>query len=321
MAKYYNKEIFIEKAKKVHGNKYNYSKVEYINSKTKVCIICPEHGEFWQEPNKHLYGYGCAKCGYKKLHNLKKKTTEEFIKDAIRKWGTKYDYSKVEYINNCTKVCIICKEHGEFWQTPSNHLSGYNGCKYCNGDLIISTEDFISEASKKHNNFYDYSKSVFKDDTTKITIICPIHGEFKQRAYNHAILGHGCKKCKTISVLEKEVRLVLDKNNLIYEEQKRFDWLGNQSLDFYLPKYNIAIECQGRQHFIDGSFKEPLSVIEERDIKKYNLCVKNNIKIFYIINRKYKYMNNQIYTEDNVFNIKLFDNLLINTVIKKEDEK
>ena len=110
---------FIEKAKAVHGDKYDYSKVEYVKAKEKVCIICQEHGEFWQTPNNHLRGEGCPFC-----YGSKKLTTEEFISKAKQIHGNKYDYSNVNYVNKYTKVCIICPEHGEFWQKPSNHLKG-----------------------------------------------------------------------------------------------------------------------------------------------------------------------------------------------------
>ena len=102
-------EIFIEKAKKVHGDKYDYSKVNYIDSKTKICIICPEHGEFWQTPSSHLRKRGCPFCA-----NNIKYTNEKFIEKASAIHHNRYDYSKTKYVNNKTKVCIICPEHGEF---------------------------------------------------------------------------------------------------------------------------------------------------------------------------------------------------------------
>ena len=83
--------IFIEKAKQIHNDKYDYSKVNYVNSRTKVCIICPEHGEFWQTPHNHLKGYGCTKCGKEKSH-LSKITTEDFIAKSKEIHGNKYDY-------------------------------------------------------------------------------------------------------------------------------------------------------------------------------------------------------------------------------------
>ena len=114
---------FIERAKQTHGNKYDYSKVDYINAQTKVCIICPEHGEFWSKPYNHLNGSKCPLC------NRHKWDTESFIKEAIKVHGDKYDYSKVEYVSTRDKICIICPEHGEFWQYPLLHLEGM-GCRY-----------------------------------------------------------------------------------------------------------------------------------------------------------------------------------------------
>ena len=109
MPKKINKEEFIKKSISIHGNKYDYSKVEYINDKTKVCIICPEHGEFWQEPHSHLKGYGCKKC-----KRGGKYDTKIFINKAKQVHGDKYNYSKSKYIGSLDKICIICPEHGEF---------------------------------------------------------------------------------------------------------------------------------------------------------------------------------------------------------------
>lgn len=119
---------FISNSKSVHGNKYDYSKVKYINAKTKVCIICPTHGEFWQIPSSHLKSNGCPKCTFPNTNM----SSEEFVIKAKQVHGDKYDYSKVKYVNIKTKVCIICPKHGEFWQSPENHLSG-KGCQNCNG--------------------------------------------------------------------------------------------------------------------------------------------------------------------------------------------
>ena len=129
--KYLTTEQFIEKAKQIHGNKYDYSKVEYVNNHTKVCIICPEHGEFWQTPNSHLNGNGCSSC-----KGLKKLTTKEFIERAKQVHGNKYDYSKTIYVNKRTKVCIICPIHGEFYQTPHNHVYQKQGCPECGKNML-----------------------------------------------------------------------------------------------------------------------------------------------------------------------------------------
>ena len=145
--------IFIEKARQIHNDKYDYSKVNYVNSRTKVCIICPTHGEFWQTPHNHLKGYGCAECGKEKSH-LSKITTEDFIVKSKEIHGNKYDYSKACYKTCDTKVCIICPEHGEFWQTLSNHING-SGCPKCANEkrkntLLKDTKLFIDAATLIH---------------------------------------------------------------------------------------------------------------------------------------------------------------------------
>ena len=129
-------EEFIKRAKKIHGDKYDYSKVKYSTNHKKICIICPKHGEFWQQPSDHLNGHGCRKCLLDKLPNIKKLTTEEFIKRAKKIHGDKYDYSKVKYINSKTAVCIICPKHGEFWQIPNYHLSKC-GCQKCAEEELV----------------------------------------------------------------------------------------------------------------------------------------------------------------------------------------
>jgi hypothetical protein len=118
---------FINKAKKIHGDKYDYSKVEYKNVQTKIKIICYNHGEFEQLPSKHLSNHGCVKCS-----GHYKKTSTDFINDAIQIHGDKYDYSKINYNNSQEKIIIICKVHGEFEQRPNNHLNG-QGCAKCAG--------------------------------------------------------------------------------------------------------------------------------------------------------------------------------------------
>lgn len=124
-------EEWIEKAREIHGDKYDYSKTEFTGANKKVCIICPEHGEFWQTAYSHLEGYGCKKCAVSQLADKYRKTKEKFIDDARKIHGDKYDYSKVEYKNANAKVCIICPEHGEFWQSPVGHIDNSQGCPIC----------------------------------------------------------------------------------------------------------------------------------------------------------------------------------------------
>lgn len=123
-------ESFVAEAIKVHGDKYNYGKVKYIDTNVKVIIICPSHGKFLQSPRSHLQGTGCCKCGRQSQKEKRLKTNEEFVKDAKQMHGNKYNYDKVEYLNTHSKVLITCFKHGDFLQDPSSHLSG-TGCPSC----------------------------------------------------------------------------------------------------------------------------------------------------------------------------------------------
>ena len=147
MNKKKSNDEFIREVQLIHHNRYDYSKLEYVNNKTKVCIICPDHGEFWQIPSDHLNGKGCPQCAGNVRYNK-----DTFVDKAKIIHNDRYDYSKVEYVNAHTKVCIICPEHGEFWQTPNNHLNG-NGCPLCKnrkiGNVLRDTvEDFIEKSNE-----------------------------------------------------------------------------------------------------------------------------------------------------------------------------
>ena len=150
MSKRKSNDEFIREAQSIHHNKYDYSKVEYTNNKTKVCIVCPEHGEFSQTPSDHLNGKGCPQCA----GNVRC-DKDTFIEKAKSIHNDRYDYSKVEYVNAHTKVCIICPEHGEFWQIPNNHLNG-NGCPLCkNRKIGDGLRDTVEDFTKKSNEIHD----------------------------------------------------------------------------------------------------------------------------------------------------------------------
>ena len=190
-----NTDEFISKAKKMFGDKYDYSKVNYVNATQKVCIICPEHGEFWISPVGHLKSTcGCPKCSRILAKKKLTGTTEGFIAKAKSIHGDKYDYSKVEYVDSKTDVCIICPEHGEFWQNPQVHLNGH-GCPTCTQpNRNMTTEKFIAKAREVHGDKYDYSKVEYINTKTDVCIICPEHGEFWQSPDAH-LRGAGCAIC------------------------------------------------------------------------------------------------------------------------------
>lgn len=199
-----NKEEFIKKAKEVHGETtYDYTRVVYLNLKTKVEILCHKHGPFLQSPDKHLYRkQGCTKCGIERNIKNRSSTAEKFIEKSKAVHGERYDYSKVNYINNSTKVEIICPIHGSFWQGPTNHFIGKNGCPECANvtiasKLTLNYHQFIEEANKTHGDKYSYEEvtaNTYKSVTDKVKIICPEHGGFWQTPISHKG-GAGCPKC------------------------------------------------------------------------------------------------------------------------------
>jgi hypothetical protein len=296
-------EDFINNAKKVHGNKYNYSLVDYKTNKTKVKIICPIHGEFEQRPQNHLGGEGCKECGYDKvakklsgLDNPNNTLEKDFIKNAKVVHNNKYNYSKVNYTGLKKKVNIICPIHGEFEQTPQNHLSG-DECPKCASitrgkNIGYDTEEFIDRAKKIHGNKYDYSLVDYKDGRTKVIIICPIHGEFLQQPFNH-INGNGCPICQE-SKGEKFVTEILKKYNINHLKQHKFIDCTNKlkggvcrklPFDFYIPTKNVCIEYDGRQHYepiIGLGGEEAFKTQKIRDKIKNQYCKKNGIKLIRI---------------------------------------
>ena len=181
-------QAVIKEFKKVHGDKYDYSKVEYVNAIQKVKILCIKHGIFLQSSNDHKSGKGCPKCSGTYSPN-----TEEIIKEFQVIHRNKYDYSKLVYITNSSKVIIICPHHGEFEQRPSSHRKGA-GCPACGGNKKLITQDVIKEFKKVHGDKYDYSKVEFKNSHAKVRIVCKKHGEFMQVVHSHR-KGAGCPKC------------------------------------------------------------------------------------------------------------------------------
>lgn len=395
-------EEFISEAIEIHGETYNYSNVEYVNQLTEVCIICSEHGEFWQKPKNHLKGYGCPKCGRDKIRKNRKLSTEDFIEKSKKLHGDFYDYTKVKYEDVGTEVCIMCPTHGEFWQKPCHHLAGcgcpkcrrhcekpkeskavYNNitddvtfgkiynqrygknydfskCGYVNmksdvnvvcpkhGNFVLkafylmhdgrycpkcameykknlfssNTNEFIQKSKLIHgNNRYDYTLTDYINNKTKVKIIChekdvngEEHGMFEQTPANH-LKNRGCPKCKEDKlVYENKLYIhlceIFDKNEIIRQYRNK-EILDNLSLDFYIPKYKVAIEHQGSQHFRPLNYfggVEKFHVLCENDRKKEFLCKENGITLIYFTYEKYvvsDYYNGKIYTDIISFKEKL----------------
>jgi len=273
-----NTEEFIKKAKQIHGNKYDYSSVDYIHNNIKVKIICSKHEIFEQAPRMHLSGQNCPKCNII--------TNENFIKNSKEIHGNKYDYSLSKYINNHTKVKIICLKHGIFEQTPANHIKSKQNCPEC-ASLLLNTTEFIIKANVVHENKYDYSLVDYKNYRTTVKIICPKHGEFVQMPNSHLINKSGCPMCNE-SKGEKEIKKYLKDNSIKYKQQKMFEgckYKYSLKFDFYLIDYNICIEYDGKQHFESVEYFGGIDTFNHilmKDEIKNNYCKNNNIKLIRI---------------------------------------
>ena len=277
---------FINKSNRVHGNKYDYSKVEYVNSQTKVCIICPIHGEFWQTPANHVHGHGCPFCSVEKVHLRQKSNSKEFIDKAKKIHGNKYTYSHVNYINNETKVLITCPIHGDFEQTPASHLHN-SGCPKCgrirsNNSIRLTRDEFIEKAKSIHGSYYDYSKVNYVDYDTKVCIICPKHGEFWQTPDSH-LQGRGCRLCnKSVSKKEKELTDIINNEFNLKTVNGDRSIINPYELDIFIPDRKIAIEYNGilwhSEEYGKGKYYH---------VNKLNACKNRGVKLIQIFEDEY----------------------------------
>jgi ssDNA-binding Zn-finger/Zn-ribbon topoisomerase 1 len=249
------KEKFIEEATLVHGDEYDYSLVEYVDTHTNISIICKKdgHGIFNQTPNGHLHGSGCPKCGHIKTTTKLSKSTDDFVKQAKEVHPDKnYGYEKVEYVNAFTKVVIVCPLHGDFSQSPDKHLQG-NGCNDCGRISTIeknrlTIDEFIERSNVLHNNFYDYEKVVYVNNRTDIIIICPKHGDFKQTPNIH-LDGKGCNECGRLRTVEKQRKpqeQFIEEANLVHGGIYKYD-----NVDYKGAFEYVSITCK-----IHGDFRQ-----------------------------------------------------------------
>lgn len=242
----YTTDEYIIKAKKVHGEKYDYSKVNYENAKKSIEIICRLHGPFYQIPSNHLNGAGCPACG-----GSKKRNTSTFIERAKEVFGDRYDYSDSIYINSNTKIKIICKRHDEFYQTPAHHLKGKE-CRKCSYEKrgiksSMTLGQFLLRAKTIHGDKYNYEKKEWKNANTEVIIQCPKHGLFYQLPVVH-LRGAGCPKCGVEYVSQQR-----KKNNEVFTAQARlvhgaiYDY---QKVNYLNARENVIITCKLHGDFL-----------------------------------------------------------------------
>lgn len=238
MPKKLTTEGFIEKARAVHGDKYDYSNVVYVNRSTKVTIICPEHGEFEQKPDNHVNGKsGCHECGESIRRANRSMGLDAFILKAREVHGDTYDYGKVTYVNNHTKVIVTCKKHGDFKLSPQSHLDKKQGCSKCVGRIHYDTKSFIAAAKEIHEDTYDYSEVKYISSGKKIKIKCRIHGAFMQAAGSHLYAGCGCPKCGGREQLSTELYIKKAK-------EKHGDTYNYSKIKYEKAKSKIFVLCK-----------------------------------------------------------------------------
>lgn len=319
MSKKLTKEEIIERGNKIHNSKYDYSEFlknefDYKNCCTKIPIICHEkdangneHGLFWKDVTHHLnHLQGCPKCT-----RYAKVPFEEVLKRAKNVHGDKYDYSLIKSVGNLNeeKVPIICHnhfkngtEHGAFMCTFKNHINHKRGCPKCNGGVSYTLTEFKRRLIEKHKEKITFNENDYVDYNTCIKFNCVKHNNFYAVPKN-VLQGKGCPFCGT-SLLEEEMKYTLDYNNIKYKHNSTFDWLVNEDgnhlrFDFYLPDYNLIIECHGRQHFepvdIFGGI-DSFTKLTKNDEIKYKLAKEHGIEVLYYTETKDVSYHHKLFT-------------------------
>jgi len=229
---------FVLKAQKIHGDRYIYHPDNFETVKGKALIECKIHGPFFQNAWNHLNGKNCPPCSGKKCTNQ-----VSFLERCKEEHGDRYDYSNFIYRGVANKGIIICRSHGEFLQSPGNHLSGKN-CPKCSKVGKINLLEFIDKANIIHHNKYDYSKSIYIKGSAQIEIICPYHGPFWQRASSHINNKHGCQSCgRVTSKLEVE-------------------WLDYVGIPSNSKHRQVPIKIGDKNYRVDGYLPDTKDVFE-----------------------------------------------------------
>ena len=282
-------EKYIEEAKLVHKDRYDYSKVIYKSNHSKITIICKIHGAFEQYAGNHLRGANCYECGLISQAEKRKRTLQEFKDKSNIKHNNIYDYSESIYVNGTTKLKIRCKTHGVFEQTPDSHIIQGSGCLECSrirsaNKRTLNKDDILKKFRIVHGDRYDYSQVVYTYSNIPVNIICKLHGEFMKTPIAHYNSCRGCPKCSNNGYSKPAIL-----------------WL-----DFLSKVYNINIQHAHNdgEYLISGT--------------KYNadgFCKENNT--IYEFHGDYWHGNPKVFNPDNINEItkitykELYDKTLI----------
>ena len=276
---------FIEKAKMIYGDKYDYSKVIYKNREEKVTIICKVHGEFQITPRAFVSGdhgrfHGCPVC--EGLNVPSSYSKEQFIEDMYRIYGKKLKFNFNEYTRKSGTVTAICPKHGEIKHPAAYWLSG-KGCEYCNGKFF--PKDFVKLAKKVHGDRYDYSKTeIPKSTQSKVTIICPEHGEFKQFVWLH-LSGCKCPACAGFpNRLTKEERGELFIQKAKERYGNKFDYSNvnyvnnDTTVEIYCNEHYVSCMTTPDTHIRGGSC--PMCARSEGEALIYGFLSNHSIRFY-----------------------------------------
>lgn len=267
--------MWVKKAKDIHGDVNDYSKTVYVNVKTKVKIRCIAHDcVFTISPQKHLLrAQGCKECGKEKLADTFRKSQEQFIAEAIAIYPyDHYDYSEVVYINSRTKVKVICQKHKPFMVTPNKHIGGKCGCPVCGVEKrtvsqMIGLDKFVIKGTNKYGDGFDYAHSIYAGKDRAITIVCKKHNlEFVTTPHLHLRTAGGCPKCISMAssagvklVIEALERHQIDfkievSAKKLFLSSPLLDTIIRTRFDIVVPFCKLIIEFDGEQHFFPVSF-------------------------------------------------------------------
>lgn len=285
-----NPENTLLKMKEIHNNKYMYPDFHYNGINSKIKILCPTHGVFYQIIHSHLKGCGCQKCGIEKRVSGLRLSLDEFKTRAKLIHGNRYKYISLYQKDGHSWIKAKCPIHGIFYQTANSHISPGYGCAKCGQmETMLTTEEFIEKSKKKFGNEFDYSKTVYDGSKNKVIITCKKHGDFEQVAGEHIRQNrtfNPCPKCNTTNG-EKLIAIFLEKNNFNYKKEFKIPGYSYR-YDFCIPKYRILIEFDGQQHFTYIPYFHKSKSDFERQIEvdkiKNDLAKVNN---YYLIRIKY----------------------------------
>lgn len=289
-------EEFIERSKKVHGDRYDYSSTIYIDMNKKVIIVCHKHGPFMQTAIRHIHGSGCKKCAMETLHTGNFQGVQGFIDNIHPDYKSKYDLSQLVYKGQKYKVTVICPKHGP-WQASPKHIPTKNttvmngaNCPECARDRQRSTtEEFITKAKAMKKPFISFEKVSYINNHTKVCFTCAKHGDFWTRP-NDYLNDCGCPSCH-MSAGESKLEEILKKYDLEYKRQVRIPECKYKRVlpfDFGIyenGKLKMLIEYQGEQHyrpFPEWGGEKALKQVQHRDKIKREYCLKKKIPLIEI---------------------------------------